>query len=114
MGGTKYFDTIERAQAAQRPASEMPAFDLSRLKAKGFGAKLVSRLLENPRWILALLRRFRPIAKLGPVYLVTRNDDVRDVLERQDEFRTPFGPEMTEMAGGANFILGMQDGAAYR
>ncbi|OWK18373.1 hypothetical protein AJ88_04270 [Mesorhizobium amorphae CCBAU 01583] len=45
---------------------------------------------------------------------MTRNADVRDILERGDEFETPYGPEMAELARGSNFILGMQDGAAYR
>ena len=31
-----------------------------------------------------------------------------------DDFETPYGPEMTELAGGSNFILGMQDGPDYR
>ena len=39
---------------------------------------------------------------------------MRDILERGDEFETPYGPEMAELARGSNFILGMQDGAAYR
>ncbi len=111
---TKYFDFIREAQENQKPPSELPDFDIARLKAKGFTGRLVKRILENPRWLLAILRRVRPIVALGPITVVTRDADVRDVLKRQAEFQTPFGLEMAEMAGGSNFILGMQDGEDYR
>lgn len=114
MTTTKYYAAIHEAQAGQRPPEEMPEFDIRRLGSKGIGGRLASRFLENPRWALALLRRFWPNLKIGRFLLVTRNEDVRDILERQDEFETPYGPEMTEMAGGSNFILGMRDGPDYR
>ena len=60
------------------------------------------------------MRRFWPNLRIGSLLLVTRNEDVRDILERGDEFETPYGPEMAELAGGSNFILGMQDGPDYR
>lgn len=114
MVTTKYFARVDRLCAEQRPVDELPPFDLERLRSKGFGARLVSFMIERPRWWLALLRGVRPVLKVGNFALVTRNADVREVLERQDVFHTPFGPEMTDMAGGSNFILGMQDGPAYR
>ncbi|MGB3388263.1 MAG: cytochrome P450 [Pseudaminobacter sp.] len=111
---TKYYEAIRQAQANRRPVDELPDFDIQRLRSKSLGSRLFSRFLENPRWALAFLRRFWPNLKIGSFLLVTRNEDVRDILERQDEFETPYGPEMTEMAGGSNFILGMRDGPAYR
>ncbi|WP_311031378.1 cytochrome P450 [Mesorhizobium koreense] len=114
MATTKYYDGVREAQRNQRPVADMPPFDIERLRAKGLRAKLTSRLLENPRWALGFLRRFFPILRLGKFVLVTRNDDVREILERQDVFQTPYGLEMTEIAGGTNFILGMQDGPDYR
>ncbi len=114
MVSTKYYDVIKAAQAVQKPAADLPAFDRERARTKGFGAKLVTRFLENPRWLLGLIRKFRPNVKLGPFVLVTRNADVREVLERQDVFETPFAPEMSELAGGSNFVLGMPDGETYR
>lgn len=110
----KYFEAIREAQRNAKPAAELPAFDMARLRTGSLTGRLVSRFLENPRWALRLLRRFWPIARIGPVTVVTRHADVIDVLERQDEFQTPFGPEMAEMALGCNFILGMQDGPQYR
>lgn len=111
---TKYFDGIRKAQAGQKPARELPPFDPERLRTRGFVGKVVGRLMENPRCWLSLLRRWWPNPKIGNFVLVTRAADVREVFERQDVFHTPFGPEMMEMADGSNFILGMQDGAAYR
>ncbi|MFN3549219.1 MAG: cytochrome P450 [Mesorhizobium sp.] len=111
---TKYFDGIEKAQAGQKPVGQLPPFDPERLRTRGLVGRIVGRLMENPRGGLAFLRRWWPNPKIGNFVLVTRAADVREVFERQDVFHTPFGREMTEMADGANFILGMQDGAAYR
>lgn len=111
---TKYHDGIQKAQADQKPVGQLPPFDPERLRTRGLVGRLVGRAVENPRWWLSLLRRWWPNPKIGNFVLVTRAADVREVFERQDVFHTPFGPEMTEMAKGHNFILGMQDGAAYR
>jgi len=115
MTKLKYFDGIREAQKNQRPLSEMPPFDLGRIRKTGLLARIAEFIVEDhPRVWLAFLRRFRPTGKLFGVLLVTKNADVRDILERGDEFQTPYGPEMTEFARGSNFILGMQDGADYR
>ncbi len=114
MMATKYYQGITDAQRLQKPVDELPPFDAERLRTTKLTGKIASRFLENPRWFFGLLRRFKPTVKLGPLVLVSRNADVREVLERQDVFETPFGLEMEEMAGGTNFILGMQDGEAYR
>ncbi|MEP6564053.1 MAG: cytochrome P450 [Mesorhizobium sp.] len=110
----KYFDVVRAAQKSQRPLSEMPPFDLGRLRNNGIASRIAHFFLDDPRWLLALLRRFWPNLAIGNFLLVTRNADVRDILERGDEFETPYGPEMAELARGSNFILGMQDGADYR
>ncbi|UVK36998.1 cytochrome P450 [Mesorhizobium sp. AR10] len=110
----KYFDAVRAAQKSQRPLSEMPPFDLGRLRSNGLASRIAGFLFKDPRWALALLRRFWPNLAFGNFLLVTRNADVRDILERGDEFQTPYGPEMTELARGSNFILGMQDGEDYR
>ncbi|TIV22563.1 MAG: hypothetical protein E5V99_26845, partial [Mesorhizobium sp.] len=107
----KYFSAVRAAQKSQRPVAEMPPFDIYRLRSKG---GIAGFLLGDPRWLLALLRRFWPNPGFGNFLLVTKGADVRDILERGDEFETPYGPEMAELARGSNFILGMQDGAAYR
>ncbi|RWK11824.1 cytochrome P450 [Mesorhizobium sp.] len=110
----KYFAAVRAAQKSQRPVAEMPPFDINRLRAKGLASRIAGFLFSDPRWLLALLRRFWPNLAFSNFLLVTKGADVRDILERGDEFETPYGPEMAELARGSNFILGMQDGAAYR
>lgn len=110
----KYFEAVLKAQKNQRPLLEMPLFDLGRLRNNGIASRIAHFFLDDPRWLLALLRRFWPNLAVGNFLLVTRSADVRDILERGDEFETPYGPEMAELARGSNFILGMQDGADYR
>ncbi|MDX8491907.1 cytochrome P450 [Mesorhizobium sp. VK22B] len=111
----KYFAAVRAAQKSQRPVVEMPPFDINRLRARdGIASRITGFFLSDPRWLLAPLRRFWPNLAFGNFLLVTKGVDVRDILERGDEFETPYGPEMAELARGSNFILGMQDGAAYR
>ncbi|MBE7182888.1 MAG: cytochrome P450 [Methylobacterium mesophilicum] len=114
MPGLKYFSAIREAQAKRPPISALPPFDLERLRNTGLVAKLIGMALENPRPWLSFLRQFWPCPRLGRFMLVTRHADVREVLERGEDFETPYGLEMTEMAGGAPFILGLQDGSLYR
>ncbi|WP_235911945.1 cytochrome P450 [Mesorhizobium xinjiangense] len=111
---TKYFQRVRQAQQHDQPLESLPPFDLQRLRGGRFGTIVKSLLPDNPRRVLSVLRRWLPVLKLGGLTLLSRNDDVREVLERQDAFETPFGLEMAEMAGGSNFILGMQDGPGYR
>lgn len=112
---TKYFDGVLKAQAEQGPVSDMPPFDLGRLRSKGgIGEWIKGLFFEDPRWWLKIVRRWWPTVRVGKFVLVTRDADVREILERESEFITPYGLEMTEMAGGSNFILGMQDGPDYR
>ena len=80
MAGIKYFKGIREAQSTQKPASQLPRFDLGRLRSDGLVSRIASRLFDDPRWLLALFRRFWPIARFGRFVLVTRNDDVRDIL----------------------------------
>ncbi|MDX8464388.1 cytochrome P450 [Mesorhizobium sp. VK23B] len=110
----KYFAAVRAAQKSQRPVADMPPFDIDRLRVTGLASRIAGFLFSDPRWLLALLRRFWPNLAFGNFLLVTKGADVRDILERGDEFETPYGPEMAELARGSNFILGMQDGAAYR
>ncbi|MCR5856684.1 cytochrome P450 [Mesorhizobium sp. J428] len=112
---TKYFDGVLKAQAEQGPVSDMPPFDLGRLRSKGgIGEWFKGLIFDDPRWWLKIVRRWWPTVRVGKFVLVTRDADVREILERESEFITPYGLEMTEMAGGSNFILGMQDGPDYR
>lgn len=76
-------------------------------------ATLIRRLGDNSGRILAPLRRWRPIVAVGPFGLVTRADDVREVLGDHEHFTVShYAPKMAEITGP--FILGLDDTPLYR
>src|SRR5690606_12516484 len=104
----KYFEKIRAAQAAQPNASHDGAFDFSILKSGGgVGAELA-----QSRLVHAFLRRFRPTGRIGKLAWAARHADVAEIRRRSDVFHSPYGEEMRELTGGANFVLGMQPGPA--
>jgi hypothetical protein len=84
----KYFEGMAQAQAELPLDAEVPPFDIERMRAKGLAARAVGYLFEHPDWWLGLFRRFLPRARCGRFVLLTRNADVREVLERQADFET--------------------------
>jgi cytochrome P450 len=75
------------------------------------GAWVLGRLIRSRR-LSALLRRLRPVARIGGRLWVTRHDDVVDVLRRDRDFGVPYLRPMQSL--GAPFILGLDDGPEYR
>ncbi|WP_138469423.1 cytochrome P450 [Poseidonocella sp. HB161398] len=73
--------------------------------------------------IFAILRAVLPNLSLGRslvksygntgTAVVTRREDVRDVLSRDADFEVVYGPRMRKLTGGDNFFLGMQPGWDY-
>jgi len=107
----KYYCGIEKAQleTAKQPWDALPPFNIEDLGADCWSRRLklwLTDLLLPP--VLFLLREFWPIAKIGRFVIVTRESDVRDVLARTEVFEVPFAREMTELAGGDNFVLGLE------
>ena len=108
------------------------AADFERFAAKvrnpGLAGKLagglVGALFEDPRAIAAFFRRFRPIAHVpffrpNPphrgFWLITRYDDVMEVLSRDRDFPVPFETAFRELdPTHENFLLGMADDDSYR
>ncbi len=110
MPKIKYFEAIEAAQArdANRLANALPIFDFETIAPGGFASKLKNTLFQKiigPAY--AFSRAFFPIAHVGGLYHITRDEQVRDVLQRPETFTVPFGPEMKEIAGGVVFALGI-------
>jgi cytochrome P450 len=72
-----------------------------------------------PSWarFLRFLRTCLPIIKLGPLVVVTRYEDVVDVLTNDEVFKVPFGEEMARLNDGRSpgtpFILGMDCPSAH-
>ena len=78
-----------------------------------FVDKLKASLLQNPEPVFAILRRVKPILMVKDVAVVTRFDDVQEVLSRDDVFRVTYGTKMEIVTGGNNFFLGMQNSPEY-
>lgn len=62
---------------------------------------------------LALRRKIVKAYDSSGTVFVTRFDDVKDVLARDDDFEVVYGPRMMRITGGQNFFLGMQDSPDY-
>jgi cytochrome P450 len=98
------------------------------LTAKGSGLKAKAKAaIQDPRFLrrgLSFLRVFRPNLRLryklftdypnNGTAIVTRHDDVIEVLDRNADFEVVYEPRMRAITGGENFFLGMQDSALYQ
>jgi cytochrome P450 len=74
---------------------------------------LKQHLIENPEPIFAVLRRVQPILLVKNFAVVTRFEDVQEVLSRDDVFQVTYKDKMEVVAGGSNFFLGMQNSPDY-
>ena len=95
----------------------------------GSGGTVKSRLLakltapQGQRTALTVLRAFLPNLVLSSALvkayentgtaIVTRREDVLDVLNRNDDFEVVYGSRMRKITDGENFFLGMQPGWPY-
>jgi cytochrome P450 len=100
--------------ATQARVSDRGGFDLDDVRAQPLSGRILGALLSRPLPLLAALRRLWPILSLPKLVLVTRFDDVQEVLTHDQAFHVPYGRKVTELNGGPNFLLGMQDGEDYR
>ena len=110
----KYYDKLNELRAIDFNVGPDDFFDYSVFRTDGIKARIAAWLLDHSYHWMRFLRAWFPIARLGMVAFVSRNQDVKEVLERQDVFETPFGPEMVDTSGGVEAVLGMQDGPKYR
>jgi cytochrome P450 len=109
-------DMAESGSASSSPGVKFTTkFDLDDLKSSGLVDKLTQALLDDPQWLFGFFRRHWPVPKFRNWAMLTRYDDVREALDRQDVFEVPFRAKMEELDGDRqNFLLGMQDGPDYR
>lgn len=112
----KYFakiDAYEREERNDTDPRPLPPFDIDVLGTGGFFDNAKRRF---QRWFFLfafwVLRAVWPVACIGRLVIVSRYDDVREVLAKPLHFKVPFGPEMRALTGGADFLLG-QDGPAH-
>lgn len=82
--------------------------------AKGPKGWLMQTALAAAPTAFAILRRVRPILRVGSTYIVTRYDDVTEVFQNDAAFGVPYKANLDVITGGQPFFLGMEDGPAYR
>ncbi len=100
--------SLHRVEAEGQNALAMAHADL-----EAFTEQLKASALRNPEPIFCLLRKVKPILVIENFALVTRFDDVQEVLSRGDVFQVTYGPKMQVVTGGNNFFLGMQNSPDY-
>ena len=91
------------------PQDLQPAPGLASIRAA-----VIGWLVKHPLWILAALRRFRPVLLAGQWAVITRYDDVVTALDAPEAIAVPFAAAVEALNDGPNFLLGMADGADYR
>jgi cytochrome P450 len=69
-------------------------------------------LLRRGDVVFRPLRRFRPVLRIKKAVILTRHNEVRAVLERDDVFSVTYAEHMEAVTGP--FILGWDDGPRYR
>src|SRR4051812_26982867 len=78
-------------------------FDLSSMNSGGFAKVATDWVLSYPQseYILAFLRRYLPIFRFPKLgwYFVTRYEDVREALSRDDAFPVLWAGKMQELTG---------------
>lgn len=89
------------------------------------GSRLKARLTssDGQRVVFTVARAFTPNLALSlkiisaydnnGTVLVTRFEDVKDVLSRDGDFEVVYGPRMVNITDGQNFFLGMQNTPTY-
>jgi cytochrome P450 len=82
-------------------------------EAMSFFDRLKQHLSENPEPVFAVLRRLKPVLIFKNTALVTRFEDVQEVLSRDNVFHVTYKEKMEVIGDGANFFLGMQNSPEY-
>jgi cytochrome P450 len=82
-------------------------------EAMSFLDGIKAHLIRYPEPIFAILRRIKPIIVIKNYALVTRFEDVQEVLARDEVFLVTYGEKMRVVTGGEDFFLGMQNSPEY-
>ena len=82
-------------------------------EAMSFFDHLKQHLTENPEPVFAVLRRVKPVLIFKNTALVTRFEDVQEVLSRDSVFQVTYKDKMEVIGDGGNFFLGMQNSPEY-
>jgi len=79
----------------------------------GLKEKITAWGLENIDLVFAVLRWVRPNVTFNGTALVTRFDDVQEVLSHDWVFGVPYEQKMLKVTGSSNFFLGMENTSDY-
>lgn len=121
MAFFKWFGQIEALRESDKgfPKSPLPQFDFAALKPASWGERIgqavgsfaFQRIIPP---VLRLCQQLFPIPSIPfmGLVIVTRDEDVREVLNDADSFGVPYGPEMRDLGAGTTFGLGL-DGADH-
>src|SRR5580704_5357885 len=105
------------AECVELTKEVLDSVDLELTKVQGeamsFLDALKAHLTQYPEPIFAILRRIKPILLFKNYALVTRFEDVQEVLSRDEVFLVTYGEKMRVVTGGENFFLGMQNSPEY-
>ena len=119
MSLLKWFEKVDAAQARARTvdAAREPigTFDFDRLVGRNWWRQRLARILFRNVMppLFALMRVVAPVLSLGRLVIVSRHEDVRTILSNaRGEFPVVYGPEMKELGGGVQGVLGL-DGPAH-
>jgi cytochrome P450 len=74
-------------------------------------ATLEKHIREHPEPVFALLREVKPILVTRGFAVVTRFEDVLEILDHPVEFNVPYAPKMKAITG--DFILGLDNNPQY-
>ncbi len=120
MGEPFAAKTRSTGEAAQHPAGEraIPSYKPGRQRGILVIVRRSLVWLLTRQWLMRLLRTCWPIPRLFRYAMVTRYDDVAEVLSRPDVFKVPFAEEIARLNDiGENsstpFILGIDDKEAH-
>lgn len=81
---------------------------------KGLKGLIQRLMLAALPWVFSVLRRVKPVVRIGGMVLTTRHDDVREVFATDPVFGVSYAPKLDVIMGGEPFFLGMGDGPRYR
>ncbi|HVJ00662.1 MAG TPA: cytochrome P450 [Sphingomonas sp.] len=95
--------------------SALTSKEVLRPGARGLKGLMQRAVFAAMPWFFSVLRRVKPIAKLGKSnYLTSRYDDVREVFATDTAFGVVYKPKLDVIMGGQPFFLGMADTPEYR
>ncbi|MDH5602081.1 MAG: cytochrome P450 [Gammaproteobacteria bacterium] len=75
--------------------------------------KVLEWVFKHLDFVFSILRIIKPNVVFKGNAIITRYEDVTEVLERDWVFQVPYAEKMEKVTNGSNFFLGMQDTEQY-